>query len=115
MANKPLLHVSLVYSPQARLVHEVNLEVPPPCSVLQALKQSGLLSTCPEIDDPGILLGVWGRRVKWSDLLRDLDRIEVYRPLRVDPKIARRERFVKQGARTAGLFQKKRLGAKAGY
>ncbi|MBK9443280.1 MAG: RnfH family protein [Comamonadaceae bacterium] len=115
MANKLLLHVSLVYSPQPRTVHEVNLEIIPPCSVLQALKQSGLLTKCPEIDNPGILLGIWGRRAEWSDLLRDQDRIEVYRPLRVDPKIARRERFVKQGARTAGLFQKRRLGAKAGY
>jgi putative ubiquitin-RnfH superfamily antitoxin RatB of RatAB toxin-antitoxin module len=41
--------------------------------------------------------------------------VEIYRPLRVDPKVARRERFVKQGARTAGLFVKKRPGAKAGY
>jgi putative ubiquitin-RnfH superfamily antitoxin RatB of RatAB toxin-antitoxin module len=47
--------------------------------------------------------------------LRDQDRIEVYRPLLVDPKVARRERFVKQGARGAGLFAKKRQGAKAGY
>ena len=39
----------------------------------------------------------------------------VHRELKVDPKVARRERFVKQGARTTGLFAKKRLGAKAGY
>jgi putative ubiquitin-RnfH superfamily antitoxin RatB of RatAB toxin-antitoxin module len=47
--------------------------------------------------------------------LRDQDRVEVYRPLRVDPKVARRERFVKQGARAAGLFVKRRVGAKPGY
>ena len=35
--------------------------------------------------------------------------------LRVDPKVARRERFNDQGAKSAGLFTKKRPGAKAGY
>ena len=43
------------------------------------------------------------------------DRVEVYRALKVDPKVARRERFAKQGARTTGLFASKRPGAKAGY
>jgi len=43
------------------------------------------------------------------------DRLEVYRPLTVDPKVARRARFVRQGAKTAGLFANKRPGAKAGY
>jgi putative ubiquitin-RnfH superfamily antitoxin RatB of RatAB toxin-antitoxin module len=47
--------------------------------------------------------------------LQDGDRLEVYRPLRVDPKVARRERFKGQGARTAGLFAKRRPGAKPGY
>jgi putative ubiquitin-RnfH superfamily antitoxin RatB of RatAB toxin-antitoxin module len=61
------------------------------------------------------VVGLWGRKAKLDDLLRDQDRIEVYRPLRVDPKVARRERFVKQGARGAGLFAQKRQGAKAGY
>jgi sulfur carrier protein len=47
--------------------------------------------------------------------LREGDRVEIYRALRVDPKEARRQRFAGQGAKTAGLFVKKRQGAKAGY
>jgi putative ubiquitin-RnfH superfamily antitoxin RatB of RatAB toxin-antitoxin module len=47
--------------------------------------------------------------------LHDNDRVEIYRALGIDPKAARRERFTRQGARTAGLFSKKRTGAKAGY
>ena len=43
------------------------------------------------------------------------DRVEIYRPLRVDPKEARRQRFTGQGAKAAGLFQNRRKGAKAGY
>jgi sulfur carrier protein len=58
---------------------------------------------------------VWGKPVEPSHLLKDGDRLEVLRPLRVDPKVARRERFQKQGAKTAGLFAKRRVGAKPGY
>jgi len=58
---------------------------------------------------------VWGKPVDPSYLLKDGDRLEVLRPLRVDPKVARRERFQKQGAKTAGLFAKRRAGAKPGY
>jgi sulfur carrier protein len=58
---------------------------------------------------------VWGRRVPLDTPLRDGDRVEVYRPLRVDPKVARRERFVRQGARSTGLFAQRRPGAKQGY
>jgi len=59
--------------------------------------------------------GVWGTRVSVSHLLLDGNRLELYRPLTVDPKVARRERFVRQGAKSAGLFAKRRAGAKAGY
>ena len=50
-----------------------------------------------------------------DSMLNDHDRIEIYRALRVDPKVARRERFNSQGAKRAGLFAKTRPGAKAGY
>lgn len=105
----------MVYAPTARQVHEVDLTLAEPCNVLTALQQSGLLQRFAELDKQDILLGVWGRQVSLTQVLRDQDRVEIYRPLRVDPKVARRERFVKQGARTAGLFVKKRSGAKAGY
>lgn len=62
-----------------------------------------------------LTVGIWGRQSPWQHALRDGDRVELYRPLRVDPKVARRERFGQQGARTSGLFAKKRPGAAAGY
>lgn len=115
MVNEGLLHLSVVYAPKAREVHEVKLTSSPPCTVLQALQQSGLLLRYPEIDNHEALIGVWGHKAELDQCLRDLDRVEIYRPLRVDPKVARRERFVSQGSRGAGLFVKKRAGAKAGY
>ena len=48
-------------------------------------------------------------------VLREGDRVEVLRELRVDPKVARRERFNQQGARSTGLFARRRPGAKSGY
>ncbi|MGB4361681.1 MAG: RnfH family protein [Rhodoferax sp.] len=115
MVSEALLHLSVVYAPKAREYVEVKLSLPAPCTVLRALQQSGLLLQFPEIDHVHALMGVWGRRVKLNQCLRDLDRIEIYRPLRVDPKVARRERFARQGSRGAGLFVNKRAGAKAGY
>ena len=58
---------------------------------------------------------VWGKPVERAHVLKEGDRLEVLRSLRVDPKVARRERFQKQGAKTAGLFAKRRVGAKPGY
>ena len=115
MASKVLLRLTVVYAPSARQLDEVKLSLEAPCTVLRALQQSGLLLRYPEIDNLHALIGVWGRRVKLDHCLRDQDRLEIYRPLRVDPKIARRERFARQGSRVAGLFEKKRAGAKAGY
>ena len=115
MASESAYQVTLVYSPAPRQVQQVRLDLNAPCTVLQALRSSGLLEQFPEIDNVNTLLGIWGRPAELRQTLRDQDRVEVYRPLRVDPKVARRERFVKQGARSAGLFAKKRSGAKAGY
>ena len=60
-------------------------------------------------------IGIWGKPSTMNHKLKENDRIEIYRPLRVDPKVARRERFIRQGAKSAGLFATKRVGAKAGY
>jgi len=113
--SESLLRIKVVYAPAPRQVHEVALMLVPPATVLQALQGSGLLTRFPEIDSTATPVGVWGRKVGVQHLLRDLDRVEIYRLLTVDPKVARRERFVKQGARATGLFARRRPGAKAGY
>jgi putative ubiquitin-RnfH superfamily antitoxin RatB of RatAB toxin-antitoxin module len=115
MVNDPHLRATVVFSPTPRQVVATTLQLVEPCTLLQALQQSGLLERFPALDSLQIMVGIWGRKAKFNQLLRDNDRIEVYRPLRVDPKVARRQRFVKQGSRGAGLFEKKRSGAKAGY
>jgi putative ubiquitin-RnfH superfamily antitoxin RatB of RatAB toxin-antitoxin module len=112
MATSVNLQVSVVFAPKARLVHEVQLSLPAGSTVLQALAASGLWAPLAKTD-PAV--GIWGRKVALDQLVRDKDRIEIYRELTVDPKVARRERFVKQGSKGTGLFAKKRPGAAAGY
>ena len=115
MASEAQVEVVLVYSPAPREVFEQTLHLPSPCSALEALELSGLPEKFPAIDLGSPSLGIWGHRCQPETLLREGDRLEIYRALTVDPKVARRERFSRQGARSAGLFAKKRPGAKAGY
>lgn len=115
MVNELTIQVTVVYSPGARVVHEIVLQLAASSTVAQALQASGLLSQFPAINLKTSVVGVWGRKCSLTQALRENDRVEIYRALTVDPKVARRERFVKQGARSAGLFVKKRAGAKAGY
>ncbi len=77
--------------------------VPVGFNVAQALDASGHAELAAN-DDGCLRFGIWGKACELSTILVDGDRVEIYRPLRVDPKTARRERFAKQGARTAGLF-----------
>ncbi|MES2878338.1 MAG: RnfH family protein [Pseudomonadota bacterium] len=109
------LQITVVYAPRPRDVREVSLCLAPGSTVSQSLQASGLLHLFPLINQPATVIGVWGRKADLNQPLRENDRVEIYRPLTVDPKVARRERFAKQGARTAGLFSKKRKGAAAGY
>jgi putative ubiquitin-RnfH superfamily antitoxin RatB of RatAB toxin-antitoxin module len=112
MAEPAPIRVSVIYSPQARRVHEWQLDLQPGASVLQALKACGVLEEFPAIDLASAQCGVWGRKAALAQALRDLDRIEIYRALLVDPKVSRRQRFVKQGAGRAGLFAERRSGGK---
>lgn len=109
------VRVTVVYSPGPRIVHEWPLALPEGATLMDALEASGIAAVWPGFDARGAVLGVWGRKAKPERRLRERDRVEVYRTLRVDPKVARRERFRSQGARAAGLFARKRQGSKPGY
>lgn len=107
------MKITLVYASAPREVHELAMEVPDPCTLDQALRLSGWLERFPETRT--LTTGIWNRKSSRTAGLRDGDRVEVYRALRVDPKVARRERFADQGARGAGLFARRRPGSKSGY
>lgn len=109
-----LIYVSLLYSPAPRVVHELPLRLPPGACVSDALALAAQDARFADLPHE-LTTGVWNRPVAREHVLVDGDRLEIYRPLRVDPKVARRERFKKQGAKSAGLFAQRRPGAKAGY
>lgn len=109
------LTVQVLYSPAPRCAWIREVAWSEPLTAQEALARSGLLNEHPELHSTACVLGVWGRKVAATHVMRAGDRLEVYRPLQVDPKKARRERFKKQGAKTAGLFNQRRAGAKAGY
>jgi len=89
------LHVEVVYSAAAGQVQQVNLQLPSESSVLDALRQA-----FPGLALDGLVVGVWGKLRALDDTLRDRDRVEIYRPLLVDPKEARRQRYQSHRAKT---------------
>ena len=107
MAN---LHVTVVTSASAGQTQEWTLELPSGATLQDALKACGL-----DFNDPAYAASIWGRSASVQRRLREQDRVEWCRALTVDPKVARRERFASQGRRGAGLFSKRRAGAKSGY
>ena len=110
--------VTVCFSPAARQVFESALEVSTGTTLAHALslacRQPGWPAGWSEDRCQGLSPGLWGRKAGWDTQLRPGDRLELYRPLKVDPKVARRERVSRQGARRAGLFAQKRPGAATG-
>lgn len=108
------LHIEVIYSPAPRQVKCWTAALPDGVTLQMALMTT-VFSDFPELRSARLVVGVWGEKRGLNYLLQPADRVEIYRALQVDPKLARRERFRRQGAKTAGLFAKTRAGAKAGY
>lgn len=110
--NSNTISITLAYSAAPREVVEKELVLPLKSTVQVALNLANLAEFTTDSD---YQFGIWGKKTTLNHVLKDQDRLELYRSLKVDPKVARRERFQKQGARTTGLFAKTRTGGKAGY
>lgn len=85
--------VEVVYSPEPRRVSRTMLSLPAGATVAQAVQASAMV----DAQSLGLHVGVWGRKVPSDTVLRHGDRVEVYRPLTVDPKEARRVRYRAHG------------------
>ncbi len=110
-----VLGVTMVVSLGPRQVIELTLALPPRARLADAIAHCQGLPAFANVPLAAMAIGIWGRKAPAHKLLHEGDRIELYRPLQVDPKLARRERFARQGARSAGLFARRRAGGKAGY
>ena len=102
------LCVAVAISLRSGEATEWSLQLPAGATLTDALQASAALGHLPSATISEAGCGIWGKRVLPQQPLRDGDRVELYRPLTVDPKVARRERFARQGARTAGLFARER-------
>lgn len=70
----------------------VRVQLPEGAALQQALEASGLLAKYPEIDLKKNKFGIWNKLSKVDSLLRNKDRVEIYRPLIADPKEVRKQR-----------------------
>jgi putative ubiquitin-RnfH superfamily antitoxin RatB of RatAB toxin-antitoxin module len=99
-ADPSLLRVTVVYV-RPNLTFECQLRLKAPASVGEAIEASGILSEIAELQSHRLEVGVFSRRCAPSELLHDGDRVEVYRPLALDPKQARRRRAALRRKRNA--------------
>ena len=95
-AEAPSLAVEVIYCPGPDEVDAVQLRLPLGATVHDALRLSGVLTRHPAVDVAQRRFGIWGKLTGLETPLRDQDRVEVYRPLLVDPKEARRQRHARQ-------------------
>lgn len=90
-----VLSVEVVYAlPETQTV--ISLDVPAGSTVCAVIELSGILQTYPSINLMKQAVGIFGEIVTLETLVAAQDRIEIYRPLSVDPMEARRLRAKKQ-------------------
>ncbi|NOX93048.1 MAG: RnfH family protein [Gammaproteobacteria bacterium] len=83
--------VEVAYAePETQVV--IPLTVDEGATLEQAIRQSGVLETFPDIDLAVNKVGVFGKLGKLNQVLRERDRVEIYRKLIADPKAVRKQR-----------------------
>lgn len=85
-----MLTVEVIYLPANHAAFQVRVTVAEGASVMMALNQSGIYEHYPETRQ--LPVGIFGKLAAMNDFVKDGDRIELYRPLELDPKEKRRKR-----------------------
>jgi putative ubiquitin-RnfH superfamily antitoxin RatB of RatAB toxin-antitoxin module len=85
-----MVNVELVYIPVDQQAIHLHLTVPVGATVAEVLQRSALLQSHPEIKDMPV--GLYAKLVTLDTVVKSGDRIEIYRPLMIDPKEKRRQR-----------------------
>lgn len=81
--------------PEAQFLRDLHL--PEGATVQQAIESSGVLQVLPGLDMANLRVGVFGKLKTLDTVLRDRDRVEIYRSLVADPKESRRKRAIRRG------------------
>lgn len=91
VASDQVIHIQVCYvTPVLQVLR--NLRVPQGTLLSEGVKLSGLLEEIREIDLNCCRVGIFGKLKALDTVLRDLDRIEIYRPLIANPMESRRKR-----------------------
>ena len=94
MSDEQKMNVEVAYAlPHSQRI--VELSVAAGTTAREAVIQSGIDKSYPEIDLQAADLGVFGKSVKDAYELQSGDRVEIYRPLEIDPKESRKQRAAK--------------------
>ncbi|MEO0420966.1 MAG: RnfH family protein [Pseudomonadota bacterium] len=88
--------------------HRVALQLPEGSTAREAVTRSGLVEALPEYAIERAPLGVYGHQVDGALVLADGDRVEIYRPLQVDPKTNRRQRVASGETMAGGRARERR-------
>jgi putative ubiquitin-RnfH superfamily antitoxin RatB of RatAB toxin-antitoxin module len=80
----------------------LELKVSEGTTLKQAVELSGIIDTYPQIDLTKDKTGIFGKIAKLDTVLREKDRVEIYRPLIADPKQVRKERAAQGKAMRSG-------------
>lgn len=101
MADEPRIAVEVAYAlPHKQKI--VGLQVPEGTTAREAVQQSGIGRDFPDLDVAAAPLGLFGKAIKEAQVLAAGDRVEIYRPLKADPKDARKARAAKAKSAKAG-------------
>lgn len=95
MADEKTIPVEVAYAKlDAQVI--IPLNVQPGTTLLEAIRLSGVLKQFPEIDLDKNKFGIFSKASPADTVLREKDRVEIYRPLIADPKESRRKRADKK-------------------
>ncbi|WP_284243319.1 RnfH family protein [Thalassotalea insulae] len=94
VAEKNQIQIEVVYGTPSKQ-ELLLISVEDGITIEAAIKASGILDVFKEIDLTKNKVGIWNRTAKLTDAVKDLDRIEIYRPLIADPKEVRKRRAEK--------------------
>lgn len=91
METDDLINVEVAYATAAKQ-RIIKVKIEKGASIEKVIDCSGILEIFPEIDLTQQKVGIFSKSKKLTDLVQEGDRIEIYRPLIIDPKEARRAR-----------------------
>jgi putative ubiquitin-RnfH superfamily antitoxin RatB of RatAB toxin-antitoxin module len=95
------IHIEVAYARPERQ-ELIKLKLSEGCTLQQAVEASGLMQKHAEIDVAKGKFGIYGKLAKPDTVLRDRDRVEIYRPLIADPKEVRKQRAAEGKAMKKG-------------